>query len=212
MRKKKLILFDFDGTIVDSNNIKELGFQQVYENYGNNKKKLIIDYHRKNTGLSRFKKFEYINRKFLKIEYNEKIGQNLSNKFSNCVVNEIVKAPYIKGALEFLEKNYENLAIYLFSATPLNELKVILNKKKIKSYFREIFGAPEDKNSIFLKIINKTGINKDNILIVGDSISDFKVAEKFGVDFIGVGNLPHNHFSTETILIDDLMKLENYIN
>ena len=52
----------------------------------------------------------------------------------------------------------------------------------------------------FLKIINKTGINKDNVLIVGDSISDFKVAEKFGVDFIGVGNLPHNHFSTENIL------------
>ena len=106
----------------------------VYENYGNNKK-LITDYHRKNTGLSRFKKFEYINRKILKIEYNEKIGQNLSNKFSNCVVNEIVKAPYIKGALEFLEKNYENLAIYLFSATPLNELKIILKKKKIKIYF-----------------------------------------------------------------------------
>ena len=60
---KKAIFFDFDGTIIDSNKVKEDGFKFIYKLYPEFRKK-IIEFHRSNMGLSRYDKFEYINIKY----------------------------------------------------------------------------------------------------------------------------------------------------
>ena len=212
MIKKKLILFDFDGTIVDSQNIKELAFKKIYENYGIEKKTLIENYLKKNTGVDRFKKFEYINKFILHKEYNNEIGKKLSDDFSSYVLDQIINAPFISGAKEFLEKYHQKIFIYLFSATPIDELILIIKKRKMKIFFRDIFGSPRSKNNIFEEIIERTKVIKNQVLIVGDSFSDLEVAQKNDVDFIGISNKYQIAFPNKISTINNLMELEKLVS
>ena len=55
----KNIIFDFDGVILDSVNIKTEAFYKLFEQYGSKIANQVVDYHIINGGMSRFKKFEY---------------------------------------------------------------------------------------------------------------------------------------------------------
>ena len=54
MKKIKIILFDFDGVILNSNKVRECGFRKIFEDFDENKVNKLIEFHRKNGGLSRF--------------------------------------------------------------------------------------------------------------------------------------------------------------
>ena len=56
----KAIIFDFDGVIADSNNIKTDAFVKLFEGYPSNIKEMIRMFHLQNGGMSRFDKFRYI--------------------------------------------------------------------------------------------------------------------------------------------------------
>ena len=62
----KTIIFDFDGTIVDSVNIKTEGFAELYNEYGNNTVKQVVKYHLLNGGVSRYDKIRYFQENILK--------------------------------------------------------------------------------------------------------------------------------------------------
>ena len=58
------VIFDFDGTIVDSVNIKTNAFAKIYEPFGKNIVKKVIKHHNENGGLSRFEKFKHYHKKY----------------------------------------------------------------------------------------------------------------------------------------------------
>ena len=99
--------FDFDGTLVNSNEIKTWAFGELYKEHGENIVQQIITYHKKNEGVSRFVKFCYWNENLLGQSYTEEIGENLSRTYSHLVFDAMVKAPYVEGALEFLKKHQQ---------------------------------------------------------------------------------------------------------
>jgi beta-phosphoglucomutase-like phosphatase (HAD superfamily) len=53
------LIFDFDGVLVESTDIKTRAFGTLYENYGQEVVDQVIAHHKINTGISRFKKFQY---------------------------------------------------------------------------------------------------------------------------------------------------------
>ena len=67
--KKKFLFFDFDGTLIESNKLKEKGFLELFKEQKYSVLRSIIIYHRSNMGLSRFEKFKYINEIILQINY-----------------------------------------------------------------------------------------------------------------------------------------------
>ena len=141
----KVIIFDFDGTLIDSSEIKTRAFLKLFKDISKTKLKKILEYHLENEGLSRFIKFRFFYERILKIKYNDQIGEQLSKKFTDYVFNNIVRAPYISGADEFLKQNYKKLYLFLVSATPQVELVNILDKRNMKHYFREVHGHPKKK-------------------------------------------------------------------
>lgn len=66
MKKIKIILFDFDGVILNSNKVRECGFRKIFEDFDENKVNKLIEFHRKNGGLSRFVKIDFFFKKILK--------------------------------------------------------------------------------------------------------------------------------------------------
>ena len=70
------IVFDFDGTLVQSNEIKTWAFGELYKENGEKIVQQIITYHKKHEGVSRFVKFRYWNENLLGQSYTEEIGEN----------------------------------------------------------------------------------------------------------------------------------------
>ena len=102
-KKKKIIFFDFDGVIVESVDIKANAFGKLFKPEGEDVVGKVLSYHLDNTGVSRFEKFRNIYKKILRQQLKKEAFQDLCRRFSKLVLNEVVKTPYVEGAVEFLE-------------------------------------------------------------------------------------------------------------
>ena len=60
----KNILWDFDGVILDSMEVRDWGFKEIFSSFDKSKVDLLLDYHRKNGGLSRYVKIRFFLKKF----------------------------------------------------------------------------------------------------------------------------------------------------
>ena len=58
MKKYKSLIFDCDGVILNSNQLKTNAFRKVFEKYNINAVDEFIEYHRSNGGVSRYIKIE----------------------------------------------------------------------------------------------------------------------------------------------------------
>ena len=61
----KAIIFDFDGVIAESTNIKTDAFVSIYNEYSEEVQARVKDYHVKNSGISRYKKILYYQKEIL---------------------------------------------------------------------------------------------------------------------------------------------------
>ena len=98
----KGLIFDFDGVIVHSLDIKAKAFHDMYADYGSDIAEKVVDYHLKNGGVSRFEKFKYFHRKFLGIKINSHELKILAQNFSDIVKAKVVKCDYVEGVQSFL--------------------------------------------------------------------------------------------------------------
>ena len=209
--KLKVIIFDFDGTLIDSNNIKANAFVELYSHYGKEISRKVLNYHNKNLGKSRNSKFEMFERTFLNKPFNNKIGNDLSNKFSNLILDKLLDAPLINGTEKFLEKYSKDLKLFIASATPENEVKLIVKRKKLDHYFQGVFGSPKKKGDIVEKILKIYKFKSCEFLLVGDAMSDLNAAKSNLINFIGIKNMHSNIFPKNTILVDDINELRAHI-
>ena len=139
----KSIIFDFDGVILDSVDIKGDAFYELFALEGIGLQKISKDYHYKNLGISRYKKINYIIDNFLKHENNNK--DKYIKNFEKIVSHKINKCNFIYGIKNFLKKNHKKYDFFISSATPTHELNDIVNKKNISKFFINTFGSPKNK-------------------------------------------------------------------
>ena len=111
------IAFDFDGVLVESVDVKTKAYARLFEEYGEGVVLRVVDYHLTNGGISRFVKFRIIYSEILNKPLSEKKFQSLCDEFSNIVVNEVVAAPWVEGAREFLENNKNRYLFFIVSGT-----------------------------------------------------------------------------------------------
>jgi phosphoglycolate phosphatase-like HAD superfamily hydrolase len=209
----KAIIFDFDGVLVDSVNIKTKAFARLFEAEGREAVRQVVDYHVKNGGMSRFSKFKHIYKNILSRRLDKYISNDLSNKFSAMVKEEVVNAPYIKGAREFLDRYSSSYKCFISSATPQGETEEIIKKRGMGNYFCGIFGSPKEKINIVRDILKIHGISPREAIYIGDALSDLRAASANGVRFIAVVNNDGYKFTREKcIKMKDLRALGLVIN
>lgn len=178
------IIFDFDGVIVESVDVKTQAFAALYESYGSDVVRDVVAYHLKHGGMSRYDKFRYYHRELLGMELTKDSELELGAKFSTLVEDAVVQAPFVPGAIEFLQKFHDKLNLFVASGTPDDELNRIASKRAITEYFMSLHGSPATKESTINEIIKIHDFEQSRVLMVGDAITDYDAALRTGVNFV----------------------------
>jgi HAD superfamily hydrolase (TIGR01549 family) len=183
------IIWDFDGVILDSDSIREYGFRESLKKFPEDQVELLIEYHKKNGGLSRYNKFRFFFEKIL----HKKISENdiicLANTFSKIMLKKLTnKKLLIKDSLNFIISNYKTKKMYIASGSDNNELIYLCKELGIFNFFYSIHGSPEHKNNIVKNILKQNQSINKNFVLIGDSINDFEAAKANNIDFYGYNN------------------------
>jgi len=179
----KVIIFDFDGVLVESAHIKTKAFRKLFSRWPD-KADEGVAFHLKNMGISRFLKFKYFYENIIREPYSEEIGFKLGEEFSDIVLDEIKRAPFVRGAKTFLENYYSKYKFFIASGTPEEELREIVSYKGIDSFFADVLGSPLTKTEIVKNVLGRDSIKSNMVVFVGDAESDRKAAEDTGVHFV----------------------------
>ena len=202
----KAIIFDFDGVILQSVNIKTQAFATLYSKYGDDVRKAVIAHHLEHGGISRFEKFRIYHKKFLNYNITDYEVNQLADKFSKLVFEGVCNSPYVLGAQEFLEHVNNKYLTFICTGTPENEIIKILKHKNLSNSFYGVYGSPNDKVSIINTIISINNLSLNDVLFIGDAMTDYNASVKTGIDFVGVRN-DDTEFPSGTIEVDSLSEI-----
>jgi len=180
----KVIVFDFDGVILESVDIKTRAFARLFQGEAPEIVQQIVEYHLKNGGISRFDKFRTIYRDILKRPLSDKKFQFLCKQFARVVVDEVVDAPWVEGAQEFLLKHEGRYMFFVVSGTPEEELKEIIHRRGMEKFFIGILGSPMTKNVLLHDLMSRQGLYPFDVVFVGDTETDWIAARQAQVEFI----------------------------
>ena len=208
------IILDFDGVILESVSVKTEAFRRLFA-FAPKQVEEIVQFHLDNGGMSRYEKFRYIYKNILKEDLTQSKFDELSEKFSAIVFQEVIKAPFVPGAHEFLASYHLKIPLYVVSATPEGELWQIIQKRGMAHYFRGVYGAPRKKSECIKELLNFSGVSPDSMIFVGDAKNDLEAARTAGVCFIGrVKQGDENRFTGLNGVeaeISDMYELARYI-
>ncbi len=177
------IAFDFDGVILESGSIKQRAFLDLFADRPDLRPR-VLAHHRQNLGVSRYDKLAWIHRELL--------GQPLSpaqlaeqgRRYSSLVLEQVLACPLVPGAEELLRQLAGRLLCFVVSATPQEELELIVARRGLGGYFRELRGAPGAKADILGDLMRRHGLAPDELVMVGDGLSDYQAARQAGVEFV----------------------------
>jgi HAD superfamily hydrolase (TIGR01549 family) len=208
----KAIFFDFDGVLVESMNIKTEAFIQLFSVYGSDVIRKVTSYHLQNGGVSRYDKFRYIYREILCLPLGDEEFASLCRRFSALVTNKVVEAPYVDGALEFLENYYTQYFCVVTSATPQFEIEEIIQRRGMDRFFRVIYGSPTNKSDAVREVLALNKLEPESVVYVGDAMCDYHAARSNDVKFIARISDDGEIFSgVDSAKINDLNSLVNYL-
>jgi phosphoglycolate phosphatase len=184
--KVSAVVFDFDGTLVESNALKRQGFFDLVAEHAD--------------GTARMHQIlanVVGDRCSVLSAYAELCAQagvvcadlgTLVQRYSAQVDAGVTAAPEIAGATEIIRRlRTAGCHIYLSSATPLPNLKAILQRRRWETWFNGVFGHPAKKSETLLRIQAQLGLTPQQMAVVGDGIDDRDSARKLGCAFFPVG-------------------------
>lgn len=198
----RAIVYDFDGVICDSVNVKTGAFAEMYKAYGEDVVANVVTYHLANGGISRFEKFKYFAKHLFGTSISEEEVHALANRFSDLVKQKVIQSAYLNGAYSFLTGHAKTHMQFICTGTPETEIIEILNARNISSFFTGIYGSPKTKNHIISMIMKDYYLKENEILFIGDALTDYNAAKETGVSFVGIQNDATN-FPTDTVTIKD---------
>ena len=172
----KVIIFDYDGVIVDS-------FPTVHEVYQIICKRLGKDCP---SSLNKFKKvYGYHSRELLK---NLNFTQEEINKVDRIYRKEILNhiPPLFPGIVDVIMQLHKNYKLIVMSSSPKHDVIKKLEHFSLLKFFNYVLGSeklgPIRKARPLAGLIRSFGINKDEVLVIGDRIQDYNSAKEAGLN------------------------------
>jgi phosphoglycolate phosphatase-like HAD superfamily hydrolase len=179
----RAIVFDFDGVILESANIKTEAFLELYADYPE-KLAAIRQYHVSQAGISRYVKFEHIQRNIIGLPYTEADKKRASAEFERLTRERIFNCPQVPGAEALLRGLGGRLLRIVGSGTPQPELELIVATRKMGDWFEELWGTPRMKADILRDVMARHNLTPREVLMVGDGMSDYEAARETGTRFL----------------------------
>jgi HAD superfamily hydrolase (TIGR01549 family) len=178
------IIFDFDGVIVDSVDVKAQAFAALFHDCSADIQRCVIDFHRRFSGMSRYEKIQRLYKQFRDQVLTLQEVEEQVEKFSKICFEKVVRSAYIIGAHEFLSTYSSQYDCYIASGTPEEELRAIVEQRHLTAYFKGVFGTPREKTAICRAILDQKGYRPNQTVMIGDTLVDYKAAVACGMHFI----------------------------
>ncbi len=199
----KVIVFDFDGTLIDSNQIKYNAFFKLFphDDFHHGIITEVLNKHLEESRYVILEKILYEIKDPGIVNIDDKVSE-LAERYNTIVVSEAKtckEKPGAKKALDFLGRKFP---LYLSSTTPEAALKEIVKDRKWDTCFCDIFGYPRKKSTTLLEVMKKEQVNADEVLVVGDGESDRLSASETGCRFFYIG--PNNMLEHLLIAINNV--------
>ena len=202
LKKFELIIFDLDGTLVDSAKDIMIANNKTLEKFGykpisfKNVKHIIGQGIRVNIIRSL---------KLQNVKINKKKENEMYNFFFSFYKKNLCIKSKIYPGLNFFLKNLKKKGYKLaVCSNKLEELtKIVLKKTKLFKYFDFVAGGDtfahrKPHPSVLNNVIKKFKINKNNVLFIGDSEHDYHSALNSNIKFClktnGFTNKPISFF------------------
>lgn len=198
----RVCALDFDGVVLESVAVKLEAFRRLFAGHPNAPE--IVRYLETHNGLDRYTKFRHITTAMLGRPYDAETEKRLDGEFSALVLEAVLACPFVPGAEEFLRG--ASLPLYVISAMPLRELRIIIERRGLAGRFKGLYGSPGRKADQLREVLAAEKLSPAELVFVGDSENDRRAADEAGVAFIGRRNA--EEFSLPLpVLLPDLVGL-----
>ncbi len=177
-RMKKLLLFDFDGVVVDSLDVYEGTVTECLKKIGRPLVKNRED--------------------FLEL-YEDNFYESLVKKgvdlaaFMEASVEILARVDYAEmkifpDLIPVLAKLKEDNILAIISSSDSQDINLIMTRFHLNGYFRDVLGSDVnfDKREKILLAVDKLGMEKDNTCYIGDTVGDIKEAKTAEIKTVAV--------------------------
>lgn len=206
------VVFDFDGVILDSVDVKTAAFARLFEPEGPAVRDAVVAYHLAHGGVSRHEKFRWAYREVLKRPLDPATERGLGDAFNALVEEGVVAAALMPGAREALQALQGRVPLFVASGTPQEELRRIVERRGLARFFRNVYGSPASKEDILRRVASELGLTPAGLLMVGDSTTDLEGARSAGAEFVGfVAPGARSPFGPDVRVCADLRELETRV-
>jgi phosphoglycolate phosphatase-like HAD superfamily hydrolase len=210
----RAVVFDFDGVILESADVKTDAFVELYADHGSEVVDRVREHHLANLGISRFKKFAWIAENVLGRALTDDDSAALGRRFSDLAMAKVLSAPFVPGAEAALAALGElGLHRFVASGTPHDELQMIVSHRGLGSSFHEVHGTPREKPEIVRDLIARHRLSPEQVLFIGDGMTDYRAACEVGTEFLA-RDTPALHADWERLAVrrePDLVRLPEVI-
>ncbi|MFT6664048.1 MAG: phosphoglycolate phosphatase-like HAD superfamily hydrolase [Porticoccus sp.] len=179
----KTLVFDCDGVVLNSNQIKTQAFYEAAAPYGKDAAQALVTYHVRNGGISRYEKFKYFLREIINDESGGPDIDDLLRVYAKSVWQGLLTCEVAPG-IKALREMTSHANWLIVSGGNQEELHQVFRFRGLDYLFDGgIFGSPDNKDLILSREIASANIKSPGIFI-GDSRYDYEAAKRASLDFV----------------------------
>jgi phosphoglycolate phosphatase-like HAD superfamily hydrolase len=183
-RRLRAVVFDFDGVILESADIKTEAFCELFSHLGPTMVAQVREHHLANLGISRFVKFDWIYANVVRQPLPETERLELGDRFSSIALRKVLECPFVPGADAALSALAGRYPLFVASGTPQDELDRVVHARGLGRHFVEVWGSPREKANVLADIAARHGLRADQMLFIGDGATDARAAAAAGAHFL----------------------------
>ncbi len=210
----RVVVFDFDGVLVDSNAIKRDAYFRVFARFGDTAALVAAGLEEQPDG----HRYQVIERVLRRVRAAELLPsaeppegwlEHLATAYNAVCEEGVAACPEVAGASEVLPRLLSRTPLYVNSATWEEPLRRVVRRRGWETLFRGVYGSPTTKVANLRRVLASECADPAETVFVGDGKRDLAAARETGCRFVGVRNAFNDFDPTGLVMIDDLTELES---
>ena len=209
--KIKGIIFDFDGTVLDTETPELNAWLEVFSKY---EVQFPMDFYIENVGAGQFT--DFITDTLIEQYSSEELDkEDILNEFLNEARIFLLKEKVLPGIMDYLhEASINDIKLAIASSSNAEWVRSNLKRLNIIEYFDSIVTSDDvsylkPKPDLFLCALANLGLSKHQVIVIEDSLNGVEAAKSAGLFTIAVPNkvTMNFDFSHADVILEKLSDL-----